>query len=254
MIVIDGRETGVGKSALGIQICRALDSEFGIDHFAFSAREVHVAYDTLPAGSMVLYDESVLGLLSKKGSRDDELAGLIGAISIVRKNGIGTVMCVPKVRMLDTIVYHGLAPYWVFAEDRGRARVHRAHRGVHYRNSQPRIPYDLWPEISPIGWRNLDRDPFFQEYVELAVRRNHDYFREQQRVIDVRRARQLGLPAPAGTLPSTENVPERSQSPPPPPPPPAAPPTCPRCGATFARLDNLVRHQRTACSGASGRS
>lgn len=241
VLIIDGRETGVGKSTLGIQICRRLDPAFGLERVIYSARELHDAYAKDPAGAMVLYDESVLGLLSKKGSRDEELSGIISALSIVRKNGIGTVLTIPKIRMLDSIVYNGLAPFWLFIEERGRARVHRAHKGARYRNSQRIIPYDRWWSVSPIGWRSLDRDPFFRAYSARAIERNREYFLEQQEILDAKRRRLLGGGGRAAERDSTGDTgTDRSNQSRPPPPPR---PRCAVCGRDFSRADLLRRHE-----------
>lgn len=216
-VIIDGRETGVGKSSLAINIARRLDPGFSPENIIFSASELYHLYETKPPGSAALYDESVLGLLSRRGARDEELSGLIGALSIVRKNGIATLLCVPKIHMLDSIVVNGLAPHYIFIEARGRGRVHRAHKGARYRKSQARIPYDLWEECSPLGWKNLDGTPFFEDYKRRAQERNRDYFREQQEIVAAKRERLLGV-GRGGAPPSLQgNVPERTMTPPPPP-------------------------------------
>lgn len=240
-IIIDGRETGVGKSSLAINIARRLDPSFGLDNVIFSAPELYRVYETKPPGSAALYDESVLGLLSRRGSRDDELSGLIGALSIVRKNGIATLLCVPKIAMLDSIVVNGLAPHYIFIEARGRGRVHRAYKGAQYRKSRPRIPYDLWQDVSPIGWKNLDREPFFEEYKQLAQEKNRAYFRKQQEISAAKEARLLGGAGrrPAES-PSVGNVPDREV---PLPPPPQW--ICRGCGTRLARKDALRRHMFT---------
>jgi hypothetical protein len=213
VMVIDGRETGVGKSTLAMHICRRLDPGFGLEKITYSARETLDLYASARPGSMVDWDESVLGLLTRKGTRDEELTGIISALSIVRKNEIGTVLTVPKIRMLDTLVYNGLAPIWLFVEARGRVRVHRAYKGAQYRKSLPRIAYDLWDRVSPMGFPSLDRDPLFQKATERAIERNREYFHEQSQIADARRARRLGLPRTEGIIPSGENVPERAVSP-----------------------------------------
>jgi hypothetical protein len=212
-VIIDGRETGVGKSSLAIELARRLDPGFGTDSFVYKAAELYALYESKPDGAAALYDESVLGLLSRRGARDDELAGLIGALSIVRKNGISTFLCVPKITMLDSIVYNGLAPHWIFIEAKGRGRVHRAHKGAHYRKSQPRLPYDLWRAVSPLTWRNLDGDPFFEAYKERAKEHNRAYFREQQEISELKRRRLLGLKPDREEGESLENVPTRPMVP-----------------------------------------
>ncbi|HEV2519266.1 MAG TPA: hypothetical protein VGX00_01415 [Thermoplasmata archaeon] len=243
-IIIDGRETGVGKSSLAMNIARRLDPGFGLENVIFSAPELYRVYETKPPGSAALYDESVLGLLSRRGARDEELSGLIGALSIVRKNGIATLLCVPKIAMLDSIVVNGLAPHYIFIEARGRGRVHRAHKGAKYRKSQPKIPYDLWPEVSPIGWMNLDGDPFFEEYKVRAVEKNRAYFRKQQEISAAKEVRLLGGASrrAAANPSSLGNVPDRfpsSETPPP------RSSTCRKCGRIFARSDALRRHEKT---------
>lgn len=240
-VIIDGRETGVGKSTLAIALARRLDRRFGLESIAFCAKDLFHLYEVLPPGSIALYDESVRGLLTRRGTRDEEMAGLIGALSTGRKNGIATLLLIPKLTMLDTIVYSGLAPYWIFIEERGRGRVHRAHKGAHYRKSQPRVPYDLWDEVSPLGWRSLDGDPFFEDYKRQAIERNREYFREMAQVSEVKRRRLLGLPA-AGSAPSLSggDVPEREATSPPPP----LTWICEGCRTRFTRRDSLERHRR----------
>ncbi|HEV2316247.1 MAG TPA: hypothetical protein VGV89_01560 [Thermoplasmata archaeon] len=247
VVVIDGWKTGAGKSTLGIQICRRLDPKFALTNVVYSARELQDCYASLPSGSMVLYDESVLGLLTRKGSRDDELSGLIGALSIVRKNGIGTILTVPKIRMLDTIVYNGLAPYWIYIEDRGRGRVHRAHKGPRYRNSQSNIAFDRLWALSPLGWRSLDRDPLFRAYNERAIEHNRQYFREQAQISDAKRRRLLGESRGNSGTSSHETGPDRrleggvGGSPRP-------DYCCQGCGRRFDNAHNLGAHRCAAAT------
>ncbi len=240
VIVIDGRETGVGKSTLAMHICRRLDPKFNLEKVTYSAKETLDLYSTAAPGSMIDWDESVLGLLTHRGTRDDELTGIISALSIVRKNDIGTILTVPKIRMLDSLVYNGLAPVWLFVEARGRVRVHRAYKGAQYRKSQPRIAYDLWERVSPMGFSSLDRDNLFRAATERAIARNREYFAEQAQIADAKRVRLLGGPRPAQQTPSGDNVPERAMSPPPPP-----QPRCELCRLTFSRSDVLRRHVLT---------
>lgn len=236
-IIIDGRETGVGKTSLAMNIARRLDPGFSLENVIFSAPELYRVYETKPPGSAALYDESVLGLLSRRGARDEELSGLIGALSIVRKNGISTLLCVPKIAMLDSIVVNGLAPHYIFIEARGRGRVHRAYKGAQYRKSRPRIPYDLWREVSPLTWENLDGEAFFESYKEMAREKNREYFREQQEISAAKKARLLGGRQGRAEPDTEANVPDRPKSPSPP------PPVEIRCGElVFNRQDSYARH------------
>jgi hypothetical protein len=177
VVLIDGTRTGSGKSTLGIQICRKLDEHFALDHIAFRARDLEPLYSRLPAWSMVQLDEP-RDLMASKGTRDRELMHIVAALGSVRKNLIGTVMIAPKKEMYDTLVLGGLAPYWIFVEQRGVGRVHRAWTGPTYRKSQRFWGYDR-NYTQRIGFRSLDRDAFFQAYNNLAVRKNREFYAER---------------------------------------------------------------------------
>ncbi len=177
MVLIDGTRTGAGKSTLGIQICRKLDEHFALDHIAFRGRDLEPLYSRLPAWSMVQLDEP-RDLMASKGTRDRELMHIVAALGSVRKNLIGTVMIAPKKEMYDTLVLGGLAPYWIFVEERGVGRVHRAWTGPTYRRSQRFWAYDR-NYTQRIGFRSLDRDPFFRTYNDLAVRKNREFYAEK---------------------------------------------------------------------------
>ncbi len=258
VIVIDGKETSVGKSALGISICRDLDPNFGLEKVVYSAQELHTGYGNVEP-SMFLYDD-VTGLLSKRGARDEEMQGLVSAVSIVRKNGHGTLFLAPKKELLDGLILTGLANFWIFCEERGRARVHRAYIGAKYRRSQPRVPFDTWNAVTPLTWPNLDDDPFFRAYNDRAIERNREYFRMRAldpsgRLKECPKCKQLGsawkiathdcLGSAAATEEKTgtgEGVAPRSVSP------VAKPPPPPRqtewtCGAiVFRRKEHYDRH------------
>jgi hypothetical protein len=259
VIVIDGKEQSVGKSMLGLSICQDLDSHFTLEKVVYSAQELHTGYMSRTP-SMFQYDD-VTGLLSKKGSRDDEMQGLISAVSIVRKNGHGTIFIAPKKELLDGLILTGLANFWIFCEDRGRARVHRAYKGARYKRSQSKVPFDSWNAVTPLGWRNMDGDPFFEAYNERAIERNRDYFRLRAldptgRVKECPRCKKLGSayiiathpcpgapPSSGEQNPSGEGASYRPESPVP----SSPPPTEWKCGAyTFYRKDHYDRHIRTA--------
>lgn len=176
VIMIDGKRTGVGKSTLGIHLCRRLDPSFDMDHFAFRGRDLEPLYATLPPWTMVQLDEP-RDLMASKGLRDRELLHIAAALGSVRKNRIGTILIAPKKEMFDTIVTNGLASYWIFLEDRGVGRVHRAWTGALYKKSQRLVPYDR-TRLQRIGFPSLDRDPFFEKYLDFAVRKNREFFAE----------------------------------------------------------------------------
>lgn len=242
LIIIDGASTGVGKSTLGIHLCRRLDPKFDLDHFAFRGREIEPLYGRLPPWSMIQVDEP-RDLMGSKGTRDRELRHIAGALGSVRKNLIGTILISPKKEFFDSIITGGLAPYWLFLEERGVARVHRAWRGATYRKSQRLVPYDR-TRIDKIGFPSMDGDPFYEAYVELAVRSNRTFYAEA--------ANGHGRSAAAERTPQGEYGTYRAKSPRGLPLPPR-PGTwaCPRCGVRGGGAYTLAAHLKTCPAGST---
>ncbi len=178
VVIIDAAETGMGKSTLGIQISRRLDPGFGLNRFAFAGHELGPIYTSLPRDrfSMVQVDEP-RGLLSRGGRRDEELQYIISLLFTQRKNRIGTILIAAQKEMFDSLILNRLAPYWLFIRRPGVAEVRRSWRGPNLKKSQRYYPYDR-ARISEIGFRSLDRDPFFERYMDLAIERNRAYFAE----------------------------------------------------------------------------
>jgi|GEM_PF-1745948 hypothetical protein len=176
VIVIDGKEASVGKSALGYDICSDLDSAFALDKVVYTPEELNTGYGS-PTPSMFLYDEGTLGLLANKGSRDDAARAIIGGSSIMRKNGHGAIFCAIKKELLDFLFVAGLANFWIFVNDRGRAQVNRAYIGAQRKRSQALVPFDAWNAVSPITWPNPDGTAWFRTYNERAKARNVEWFR-----------------------------------------------------------------------------
>jgi len=234
-VVVDGRSTGVGKSTLGIHLCRRLDPRFSLDNFAFRGRDIEPLYARLPPWSMVQVDEP-RDLMSSKGTRDRELQHIIAALGSVRKNLIGTILISPKKELFDSLITNGLIPYWVFLEERGVGRVHRAWQGATYRKSQRLVPYDR-TRIDKIGFPSLEGDPFYEAYLELAIRRNREYYAETP---DERR--RPSRPTESGESGNGTYRATRAEAPPPPPRPGVW--TCPRCGVRGGGAYTLANHLR----------
>jgi hypothetical protein len=241
LIIIDGASTGVGKSTLGIHLCRRLDPKFDLDHFAFRGREIEPLYARLPPWSMIQVDEP-RDLMGSKGTRDRELRHIAGALGSVRKNLVGTILISPKKEFFDSILTGGLAPYWLFLEERGVARVHRAWRGATYRKSQRLVPYDR-TRINKIGFPALDGDPFYEAYVDLAVRRNREFYAEAANGHGRGGGQNENGRSENGTYRAT-----RAAGPPPPLRPGVW--ACPRCGLRGGGAFTLARHAQS-CPGGS---
>lgn len=176
VLVISGPEAGVGKSTLAIQLCQDVHQELGLPEFPLrniveSSAELEREYQS-PGTGMYIYDEGSRGLLSRKGSRDKEQAGLIDTIVTQRKNNKGLIICVVKKKMLDAIVSWGIANFTIFLPERGLAKVSRVWRSDEHRRSQSRLPYDVYEDVPKFKFRNLDRTRFFRDYLEQARERN----------------------------------------------------------------------------------
>ncbi len=241
-LIIDAAETGFGKSTLGIQICRDLDPEFGLDHFAFRGSELkgvfaHIEATRKAPFSMAQLDEPK-DLLSRGGRRDALIIDIATAIGAVRKNLIGCILIAPKKEWFDSLVRSGLIPYWVFVERPGVGRVHRSWKGATYKVSQRNVQYDRMGSFK-IGFRNLDRDPFFRSYLDLARRTNSASFA-------------AGNSATAGGAPSAAAAPADPLAPSGPDrtmsgggdPPPPGTWACPVCGKACGNEANLGSHLR----------
>ena len=170
LMVISG-EPGVGKSSLGMQIARGVDPKWPVEHTAYSAEDALRLFRELGPGDSLLYDESVLGLLGQGGGRDEELRALVQALSIVRLKRITTICCVPDMRLLDSFVKYGRARYWVHVYKRGEGELHRSWRRARHRVSVSLLPYDEYRELSPLGFKNLDRTKLWKEYEANKFRR-----------------------------------------------------------------------------------
>lgn len=239
VVIIDAAETGMGKSTLGIQISRRLDPGFSLGRFSFSGPELGPIYTSLPRGqfNMVQVDEP-RGLLSRGGRRDEELQYIISLLFTQRKNRIGTILIAAQKEMFDSLILNRLAPFWLFIRKPGVAEVHRSWRGPNYKKSQRYYPYDR-ARISDIGFRSLDGDPFFESYLDLAIRKNWEFFAKGPG-----HGRRQPPPSPAATdlnLTGPNRVKPHPESPPPPPE-PDTPTRCGRCHRTFDNPHNLETH------------
>jgi hypothetical protein len=244
-VVITGDEPGVGKSTLGIHLCRRLDPEFGLSHFAFRAFDLKPAVSRVGAErtepfSMVQVDEPE-GLIAKGGRKDEQIIEIASVLGTCRKSGIGVVLVAPQLWWYDALVRGGLVPYWLHVEKKGIARVHRKWRGVKYKTSQSRYEYDRSRRFPKIGFPSLARDPFFRAYVKVAISRNWDSYNRKQG-FSTRGAAVRAEPSP--TTPSL-TVPERTESETRPSPlPPLRPLRLCRWGCGRAGADpNLTQHE-----------
>ncbi|HEV2317961.1 MAG TPA: hypothetical protein VGV89_10380 [Thermoplasmata archaeon] len=274
VVVIDGFPRK-GKSTLGIQLARAIDPRFGVNSIAYTAAEVIALYRKLPEGSVILNDESALGLLGRAGKRDPELEALIQALSIVGIKRITLICCLPNIWMLDSFVRAGRARFWINVYARGRGKLHRAHRGAHYKRTSE-LWYDSYDDLNPIGFPGLGRTAFWKEYEVHKRKKIDDWLREHELDPEGRvaicpdcgkkgskyqiaihncpvRDAAAGSGAAPGRAGNSVDVPLRGLGGPPPSPPPRTPAVRPRrwpcrvgdCGDDFSRPDARDRHERS---------
>jgi hypothetical protein len=200
----DNARAGKGKSTLGIQIARDLVSYYdrkrnarvpfekgaplwSVREAAFSSRECLVLLRKLAPRRVVLYDESLLGLLAQGGRRNEELSDLIQVFSIVRAKKISMILCSQTIWMLDLFVREGLVDYWITVTDRGRANVEIPWRAQHFKRPN-RLPYDPY-RFSPIAFRKLpektgiwpEYDAWKMDHINLTIddKLGHDRLSEK---------------------------------------------------------------------------
>jgi hypothetical protein len=128
-VIIQGRnsQTGIGKTTLAIQMCRAFDQTSGpwdAKEKAFinipNYLEAHLDY---PKGSALLLDEIEHGADSRR-STSHENVNLSQGWATLRARNIVTIATLPSTSMLDKRMLE-LADYWVLVHSRGLAKPYK---------------------------------------------------------------------------------------------------------------------------------
>ncbi len=234
VIAIDGPR-GSGKSTLGIQIARPLDPQFTEAQILYSAEEMLRAWSTLEAGQVAIFDEAVLGLLSRKAS-SDENTRLVQAVMIARRLGITVILCIPDFMNLDpafrdTAIQYRITCVLGEKGQRGTALVHVRSEKIRYDTGDPRRLYKSrrW---NPIRFDGLSGDPLWARYLQLAKEKARSFASNTATELASRgRLRYSGKNLPTGTR---------------------GPKKCPHCPMVLAGSFALNRHVRNQHPWVSG--
>lgn len=193
VVVIDGPRR-VGKTTLGILLMRELDPNWGLDRVVFSAADMLVSYSHLSRGSWVLYDEAVLGLLSRRASSDENVA-LVQAVMAGGKLGISVILCIPDMMNLDpafreTVVQFRISCILGEHNRRGTAIMHVRSDKIRYDPSDPRRLYRSrrW---NPITWPKPPLRGFWAKYRELAETKTREFSAKKAEELKVSELRKL---------------------------------------------------------------
>lgn len=122
-IIIQGAnsQTGIGKTTLGIQLCRYIDKDWNAKEKAFvNVREYIKAHLDYPKGSALLLDEIEAGADNRRAMSQDNV-DLSQAWATLRARNIATVATLPSISMLDSRMLE-LSDYWILVKSRGVAQ------------------------------------------------------------------------------------------------------------------------------------
>lgn len=126
-IIIQGADsqTGIGKTTLAIELCRAIDSdEWNAEEKAFiDVQEYLNSYLDYPPRSSLLLDEIGAGADNRRATSKDNV-NLSQGWQMLRSRNLATVATLPSTNMLDPRMLE-LADYWVLVKRRGIAQPYR---------------------------------------------------------------------------------------------------------------------------------
>jgi len=121
--VIVGKE-GVGKSSLGIYLCRTFDPNFSIENIVFDINELKDRVRNSKPGDAILIDEGALIFFSTDSHRKETKEG-IKLLTAMREFNLFVVICIPnfwilsryirehRVKTISRVVKRGW--YWHFS-------------------------------------------------------------------------------------------------------------------------------------------
>lgn len=107
VIVVTG-STGSGKSTLAIQLCRAMDSKWGIaDNYIYDVEDLKNKLSDPGSSPISLFDEGSISLNSNNSMRNDDKM-LVALFDTMRSLGWTSVICIPSIDSLNKRIreYH----------------------------------------------------------------------------------------------------------------------------------------------------
>jgi len=116
---------GLGKTTLAIKMARDFDKNgWNADEKAFmSAHEYHNAYEDLPSGSALVFDE-IEGEADSRRAMSEKNVELSQAWAQNRYRNMITICTLPSVSMLDNRMLE-MSDYWINVMGRGTAHPYR---------------------------------------------------------------------------------------------------------------------------------
>lgn len=161
IIQADNSQTGIGKTTLAIQLCRAIDPEWSAKERSFlDVREYLNAHLNAPEGSALLLDEIEHGADSRR-SMSQENVDLSQGWAKLRARNIATVATLPSISMLDNRMLE-LADYWVLVKSRGVAQPYK----INVNNFNHKIQRKPLPGEEHIRFADLPEDDPDKKYLD----------------------------------------------------------------------------------------
>ena len=156
VIVVDG-PTGSGKSTFAINLCRAMDPDWRLrPNYIYSKADLAKKLRN-PQSPVSLFDEGSVILNSKNVMRGDDKA-IIGLFDTMRSRGWTTVICLPSVYSLNSVIrtYHTdflcrmpmRAPVYGY-DERGFVRIYRNVRNEW--SAKSHFTHCAWTVFKPLS-------------------------------------------------------------------------------------------------------
>jgi len=163
-IIIQGAnsQTGIGKTTLAIEICRAIDENgWSAEDKAFIQIQKYLnSYLDYPKGSALLLDEIGTGADSRR-STSTENVELSQGWQMLRSRNIATVSTLPSTSMMDKRLLE-LADYWVLVKSRGIAEPYK----INVNDFNAAIQRDPLPGDEHIKFPDLPADDTDKKYLD----------------------------------------------------------------------------------------
>lgn len=116
MGVLFGRE-GVGKTTLGVQICKELDPSFCIERIVFTPRQFEEACENALPEQAILWDEAITGANASQHASGVSQS-IISRLTQIRKKKLKIMLCFPYLHMLNKyFISRCLFSIYLYAKD-----------------------------------------------------------------------------------------------------------------------------------------
>lgn len=191
VIAITG-EAGSGKSTLALRLAQDMEPEFDPrTQVAYSALDMVRLYKTLGKNRVAIYDEAVLGLMSRDYASPDAKE-LLKVVNIVRAKGVTVLLNIPHLMRLDAGWRDENVRYWIHcsSDPRGIALVHERDPRLRYnRRPPPTLGLYKEPRFNPLTWKSLEGTTFWNTYQSAKLARIQEFLGESEERLSERTKR-----------------------------------------------------------------